>query len=149
MSSKPWEPDRPLNVEIARSVIRAAFPHVDVSRVEYVGSGWEFDVYVTADGWAFRFPRRVEYQSLFEREAPVLALARSILPRETAVPLVELTGVASREFPYTVRLSVRSTPSRSTWLEQRECLTQIRPPKTRTSGSVAIWPARCNQTDRR
>ena len=101
MSSHPWEPDRQLNAEIARSVIRAAFPRVDVRRVEPVGSGWEFDVFVTADGWAFRFPRRAEYQSLFEREAPVLALARSVLPPETAVPLVELTGAPSPEFPYT------------------------------------------------
>jgi aminoglycoside phosphotransferase (APT) family kinase protein len=101
MSSHPWEPDRQLNVEIARSVIRAAFPRVDVTRVEPVGSGWEFDVFVTADGWAFRFPRRAEYQSLFEREEPVLALARSVLPAETAVPLVELTGAPSREFPHT------------------------------------------------
>ena len=101
MSSHPWEPDRLLDVEIARSVIRAAFPRVDVTRLEFVGAGWEFDVFVTADGWAFRFPRRAEYQSLFEREAPVLALARSVLPAETAVPLVELTGAPSPKFPYT------------------------------------------------
>lgn len=101
MSSHPWEPDRQLNVEIARSVIRAAFPRVDVTRLDPVGSGWEFDVFVTADGWAFRFPRRAEYQSLLEREEPVLALARSVLPTETAVPLVELTGAPSLEFPYT------------------------------------------------
>jgi aminoglycoside 2''-phosphotransferase len=101
MSSHPWEPDRQFNVEIARSVIRAAFPRVDVTRLDPVGSGWEFDVFVTADGWAFRFPRRAEYQSLFEREQPVLALARSVLPPETAVPLVELTGAPSLEFPYT------------------------------------------------
>jgi aminoglycoside 2''-phosphotransferase len=100
MSYHPWEPDRQLGVEIARSVIRAAFPRIDVTRVEPVGSGWEFDVFVTADGWAFRFPRRAEYQSLFEREEPVLALARSVLPPETAVPLVELTGAPSLEFPY-------------------------------------------------
>jgi hypothetical protein len=86
MSYHPWEPDRLLSVEIARSVIRAAFPRVDVTRVEFVGSGWEFDVFVTADGWAFRFPRRAEYQSLLDREGPVLALARSVLPPETAVP---------------------------------------------------------------
>jgi aminoglycoside 2''-phosphotransferase len=101
MSSHPWEPDRELNAETARSVIRAAFPGVDVTRLEFVGAGWEFDVFVTADDWAFRFPRRAEYQSLFEREAPVLALARSVLPPQTAVPLVELTGAPSPEFPYT------------------------------------------------
>jgi aminoglycoside phosphotransferase (APT) family kinase protein len=101
MSYHPWEPDRRLDVEIARSVIRAGFPHVNVTRLDYVGSGWEFDVFAAADGWAFRFPRRAEYQELFGREEPVLALARSVLPAEIAVPLVELTGTPSREFPYT------------------------------------------------
>src|SRR5215475_5816319 len=100
MSSHPWQPDRVLTADIARSVIRGAFPRVDVTQLEFVGAGWEFDVFRTADGWAFRFPRRAEYQSLLEREAPVLALARSILPPETAVPLVELNGAPSPEFPY-------------------------------------------------
>jgi aminoglycoside phosphotransferase (APT) family kinase protein len=100
MSSHPSERDRLLTVDTARSVIHAAFPRVDATRLEFVGAGWEFDVFRTGDGWAFRFPRRAEYQSLFEREAPVLALARSILPPETAVPLVELNGAPSPEFPY-------------------------------------------------
>lgn len=100
MSSLPWEPDRYLDVEVARSVIRAAFPNVDVARLDPVGSGWEFDVFVTADDWAFRFPRRAEYQGLFDRERPVLALTRSALPPDIAVPFVELLGAPSREFPY-------------------------------------------------
>lgn len=33
---------------------------------QHLGSGWEFDVYVTPDGWAFRFPRRAEYASAFD-----------------------------------------------------------------------------------
>jgi aminoglycoside phosphotransferase (APT) family kinase protein len=65
-----------------------------------VGSGWEFDVFVTADGWAFRFPRRAEYQGLFDREGPALALARAALPPEIAVPRVELLGAPSLAFPY-------------------------------------------------
>ena len=74
-----------------------------------MGSGWEFDVFVTTDCWAFRFPRRAEYQSWFEREEPVLALARSVLPPETAVPLVELIGASSLEIlaPLTTRFHER------------------------------------------
>src|ERR1043165_4492834 len=96
----PWEPDRALDADTARSLIRAAFPHVDVTRLEAAGSGWEFDVFVTADGWAFRFPRRAEYERLFEREKPVVALVRSVLPPEIALPFVELTGSRSHDFPY-------------------------------------------------
>lgn len=101
MGSLPWEPDRPLTAEIARSAIQAVFPSVDVSQLDVVGSGWEFDVYVTADGWAFRFPRRSEYQGLFEQERPALALAWAALPPTINVPLVELLGTPSPEFPYT------------------------------------------------
>ena len=100
MSSLPWQPDRHLDLEIARSAIRAAFPSVDVARLSPLGAGWEFDVFVTADRWAFRFPRRAEYESLFEREAPVLALVRPTLAPHAAVPLVELRGDPSLEFPY-------------------------------------------------
>ena len=100
MGHLPWESDRYIDVDTARSVIRAEFPDVDVTRVDRVGSGWEFDVFVTADRWAFRFPRRVEYESLFEREAPVLALVRSSLQSLAAVPVVELRGSPSPEFPY-------------------------------------------------
>lgn len=100
MTDLPWEPDRPLGADLARSVVRAAFPAVDVSRFDLVGSGWEFDVFVTADRWAFRFPRRAEYQHRLEREQPVLELVRSQLLAEIAVPRVELPGAPSREFPY-------------------------------------------------
>lgn len=71
-----------------------------MTQLDLLGSGWEFDVFITADGWAFRFPRRAEYEYLFDRERPVLALARSALSPKTAVPLVELLGGPSLEFPY-------------------------------------------------
>ena len=100
MSSLPWQPDRHLDLEIARSAIRAAFPSVDVARLSPLGAGWEFDVFGTADGWAFRFPRRAEHELLFERERPVVALARAALPPATAVPVVELLGGPGPEFPY-------------------------------------------------
>lgn len=31
---------------------------IDTSELTYLGSGWEFDVFLTADGWVFRFLRR-------------------------------------------------------------------------------------------
>jgi len=101
MSSLPWEPDRRLTIDLARSVIRAVFPNVDADQLCFSGSGWEFDVFVTTDGWAFRFPRRQEYEGLFERERPAISLARDALPTGTLVPQVELVGTPSQDFPYT------------------------------------------------
>ena len=86
--------------EIARAAIGRRFPMVDTRDIECIGSGWEFDVYATGDGWAFRFPRRAETEGLFERERPVLEIATSALSGRVAVPRVELVGEATPEFPY-------------------------------------------------
>jgi len=72
--------------EIARAAIGRRFPMVDTRDIECIGSGWEFDVYATGDGWAFRFPRRAETEGLFERERPVLEIATSALSGRVAVP---------------------------------------------------------------
>jgi aminoglycoside phosphotransferase (APT) family kinase protein len=99
MSLPPWEADRPLTPEMARAAIAQRFPMIDTRNLELLGSGWEFDAYA-ADGWVFRFPRRAESATLFERERGVLALAASALSRHVLVPKVELVGEATSEFPY-------------------------------------------------
>ena len=61
MSARHWETDRHLNDELARKLIEFRFPHIETREVEYLGSGWEFDAYRTADDYVFRFPRRDWY----------------------------------------------------------------------------------------
>ena len=56
--SHPWEVDRPLTLEAARAAIGAGFPGIDVRGLVHLGSGWEFDAFLTGDGRVFRFPRR-------------------------------------------------------------------------------------------
>ena len=102
MSLLPWEADRPLTLGMARAVVRAAFPAAAADSLEPLGSGWEFDAFVTSDGWVFRFPRRSEAEALFERERPVLDLARSVLPRSVAVPQVQVLDHGLPDFPYRV-----------------------------------------------
>jgi hypothetical protein len=36
MSLRPWEPDRPLTVEDARSIIRGSFPRIDAHTVDHL-----------------------------------------------------------------------------------------------------------------
>lgn len=98
----PSQPDRLLDLDAARSAVRACFPHVDVAGLRPLGSGWEFDVFRTDDGWAFRLPRRAECDLLFDTERPVLALARHALAPHVAVPGVELLGGPTPAFPYRV-----------------------------------------------
>lgn len=98
----PWNVDRPLTLRTARSVVRAAFPEAAAASLEWVGSGWEFDAYRTSDDWLFRFPRRADVVSLFEREGPILELARSVLPPSVSVPRVTVVRHAVPEFPYPI-----------------------------------------------
>lgn len=99
-SHRPWDADRPLTLAAVRSAILSHFPVVDVRGLEHLGSGWEFDAYMTADGWVFRFPRRAEYARIFERESAVHALLRPVLPTHIAIPRVELLGAPGPHFPY-------------------------------------------------
>jgi aminoglycoside phosphotransferase (APT) family kinase protein len=96
----PWEPDQPLTIERAEALIRASFPSIDSSDLRFLGSGWEFDAYVTSDGWVVRFPRRVEAAGLFDKEGRVHRLVADVLPSDVAIPRVELVAASQPEFPF-------------------------------------------------
>jgi aminoglycoside 2''-phosphotransferase len=100
MSTDPWEADRPLTLETARALVGARFPQVDAASLVQIGSGWEFDVFRTADGWAFRFPRRAQWANLFDQEARVHRLVAPWLTEHVALPTLELVGEPGPEFPY-------------------------------------------------
>ena len=100
MSSLPWDPDRALTHEDAAAIIAARFPSIDSAALQHIGSGWEFDAFLTSGGWVFRFPRRKESANLFESEARVHQLVAQALPAHVAIPRVELTGPPTLGFPY-------------------------------------------------
>lgn len=100
MSDLRWEPDRSLSVDDVRASIETQFPDVDTGTIQPLGSGWEFDVYLTGDGWVFRFPRREEYSSAFGRERSVLELVGPALAPSVLVPRVELWGQPCASFRY-------------------------------------------------
>ncbi len=95
-----WAPDRELSVDGVREAVRSNFPSVDVSSVEHLGSGWEFDVYRTADDWVFRFPRRREYATQFVKDDAVHGLVRPLLEPDVRVPAIQLWGRPGPTFPY-------------------------------------------------
>lgn len=96
----PWEADRPLTLDIARAAVSGRFPRIASASLEYLASGWEFDVYRTADGWVFRFPRRGAGADLFDAESRVHKLVAPFLPSHVALPRVELLGEPGFGFPY-------------------------------------------------
>ena len=99
-ASLPWEADRPLMIDAAAAAIRASFPTISSEGLKHLGSGWEFDAFVTTDGWVFRFPRRADCANRFDSERRVHDLVSTVLPTTVAVPRVELVGQPSPGFPY-------------------------------------------------
>ena len=96
----PWEPDRELTLEHAQSVIRASLPSLNADDLTFLGSGWEFDAYLTSDKWVVRFPRRKEMAGLFEKDLRVHALVAPYMPPAVEVPHIELVGQPAAGFPY-------------------------------------------------
>lgn len=100
MSGRPWDADRPLTLDGARSAIAAQFPQVNAATLEYLDSGWEFDAYLTPDGWVFRFPRQAWCADLFDKERRIHELVARVLPPGVAVPTTQLIGAPSDAFCY-------------------------------------------------
>jgi aminoglycoside phosphotransferase (APT) family kinase protein len=102
MSASQWVPDRPLAPEAAAALIRSSFPAVDSASLRYLGSGWLYDVFLTADDWAFRFPRWQRSAELFQSEARAHQFIAQILPTQIRVPRVELLAGPTPNFPYPI-----------------------------------------------
>jgi aminoglycoside phosphotransferase (APT) family kinase protein len=96
----PWEPTRELTIEGAAALIQSSFPSIESRELTFLGSGWEFDAYLTVDGWVFRFPRRAEGAELFERDRQVTELVTGYLPASVSVPRIELVAEPAHGFPY-------------------------------------------------
>jgi len=102
MSAREAWPDAPLDTDTAAAVIRDSFPSVDSSDVRYIGSGTLYDVFLTRDGWAFRFPRWQWSGDLFQTEARAHQFVAQILPAQVRLPRVELLASPAKGFPYPV-----------------------------------------------
>ena len=100
MSLPPHGSNPKLASEAAAALIHSNFPSVGVGSVKHIGSGWEFDAFLTAEGWVFRFPRGADYADLLETEQRVHALVAAVLPLGVAVPHVELIGRPTAAFPF-------------------------------------------------
>jgi aminoglycoside phosphotransferase (APT) family kinase protein len=98
----PWDRERPLTAEEARDAIASCFPSLETRGLRFLGSGWEFDAWLTTDGWVVRFPRRAEAEELFVPEQRVHQLVRSVLPSGVGIPLVPHFGKSCGGFPWRI-----------------------------------------------
>ena len=93
-------PDPQVSVDVAAAAIAASFPSVSTVRLTHLGSGWDFDAFLTRDGWVFRFPRRADCVTTLDMEQRVQALVAEALPASVSVPRVELVGEPNAVFPF-------------------------------------------------
>jgi len=55
---REWDAEVTVEEELARRLIRAQFPDVELRSLSLLGQGWDMTVWLADDEWVFRFPRR-------------------------------------------------------------------------------------------
>ena len=82
-------------LEVAAAIIRDCDTAVRVDGLRHLGSGWDFDAFLTLDGWVFRFPRKPECGDQLDLERRVLAMVAPVLPPAVQVPRMDVVRKAS------------------------------------------------------
>jgi aminoglycoside phosphotransferase (APT) family kinase protein len=86
---------------MARSTIQSQFPELDPVRIEWLGAGWDNDLYLASGEWIFRFPRRREVATSLHREICSMPVVREALSDSTLqIPIFEKLGRPGEFFPY-------------------------------------------------
>jgi aminoglycoside phosphotransferase (APT) family kinase protein len=94
-----WDPELDVDEELAHALIAERFSALDSSSLRLIGTGWDNVVWVTADGIAFRFPRRRVAIPGVKREIAILPTLAPRLP--LAVPDAAYPGSPSSSlFPW-------------------------------------------------
>lgn len=93
-----WDSEVEVEEDLARHLIATSFPSLDVSTLERVGEGWDNTVWATADGIAFRFPRRQIAVPGVEREVAVLPELAAQLP--APIPDAAYSSAPGPDFPW-------------------------------------------------
>ncbi len=94
----PWTPERELSTEQAAILIRSQFPEISCTKIERLGEGWDFFVFVVDGELAFRFPKKAIVDRCAEREILLLDRLPDDLP--IAVPRPLHRGEPSADYPW-------------------------------------------------
>jgi aminoglycoside phosphotransferase (APT) family kinase protein len=98
MVQREWAPERVVDEQLARRLIAAQFPELELATLELLGAGWDTTVWLADGRWTFRFPRKEFALPGIAREIALLpGLARRLpLP----IPVPTLIGEPSEEFDW-------------------------------------------------
>lgn len=93
---REWAAEVTVDEALARRLIRAQFPDVELRSLSLLGQGWDMTVWLVDDEWVFRFPRReMVIRGLVEEIAHLSELAG---PLPLAIPSPTYVGEPSPEY---------------------------------------------------
>jgi aminoglycoside phosphotransferase (APT) family kinase protein len=98
MVQREWAPERVVDEELARRLIRAQYPELEASTLELLGEGWDMTVWLVDGRWTFRFPRKEFALPGIRREIELLPGLAERLP--LPIPVPTLVGEPSDEFDW-------------------------------------------------
>jgi aminoglycoside phosphotransferase (APT) family kinase protein len=98
MVQREWAPERVVDEELARRLIRSQFPKLEAATLELLGEGWDMTVWLVDDRWTFRFPRKEFALPGIRREIELLPGLAERLP--LPIPVPTLVGEPSAEFDW-------------------------------------------------
>jgi aminoglycoside phosphotransferase (APT) family kinase protein len=87
-----------LTEALARRLIAGQFPEVELATLRRLGAGWDNDVWLADERWAFRFPRRALAIEGIEREIALLPRLAPQLPLPVPVPV--FVGRPAEGYPW-------------------------------------------------
>jgi aminoglycoside phosphotransferase (APT) family kinase protein len=93
-----WDAEVEIDAERARELIGTQFPELAGAEIRRLATGWDNSVFVVAERWAFRFPRRQVAVALIEREVEVLPRLAPNLP--LPVPEPRWVGAPDAGYPW-------------------------------------------------
>jgi aminoglycoside phosphotransferase (APT) family kinase protein len=96
--AQPWDAERAVDADLARSLIESQFPRLAPVHLEPFGEGWDNTAYLANDSIVFRFPRRQVSVPLMEGELRILPRIAAALP--VAIPNPSCAGRPDARYPW-------------------------------------------------
>ncbi len=95
---REWSAEITVDDALARRLIEAQFPGLELRSLSPLGQGWDMTVWLVDDRWVFRFPRREMVIRGLENEVSHLPQLASLVP--LAIPIPTYIGEPSSEYPW-------------------------------------------------
>ena len=93
---REWAAEVTVDEALARRLIEAQFPDLELSSLSLLGQGWDMTVWLVNERWVFRFPRRDVVIPGLTNEIAHLPLLAPLLP--LPIPSPTYLGEASPEY---------------------------------------------------